>query len=206
MKRIEEQYFFLHPQRGEVLFIAPDQATDARPYLGAELLPGPPLRFLDAQANDPNAEPEPRAITDVLHGPGVIAFHNRLRLRLEEFELVGMRFYPMVLEDAGGNKHNEYWLLNVFEEQPFVDLKKSELLDEEDPDDPEDDGVVVLQFAFDERAMKAVPEDKRLVFRPAHVMNAALVFHERIVNMLHQENATGFRAFRVSEFHEGMQF
>src|SRR5262245_28049430 len=153
MMPFEKQYYFLHPPDvNNVLFIAADEDTTERPYLGAELLPGPPLRFVDAQADDPDADPGPRQITDVLHGAGLIVLHDRLRARLEEFETPGMQFYPMVLVDAEGNEHGDHWLLNVFEEQPFIDFKKSELLDDEDdPDDPEADAILVMKFVFDKK-------------------------------------------------------
>jgi hypothetical protein len=203
--RLEQQYFFLFPSAANSVFLKPDEVTAGRPLLGMELLPGPPLRFVDAVTDFPNAVEGTREITDVLHGPGMVAVRDHLRLRLENFDLPGTQFYPMVLDDAEGCAHGDFWLLHVFEERPFVDMTKSELLEGEDPDDPDDDGVMVLRFALDEREMERVPEEHRLIFRPAHVLNVPLFFHERIIKLLRAEKATGFRAFRVSEYEDGME-
>lgn len=202
-KELERQYYLIYPRLVPgVVLLQPTEATETRADLSGPLPPGKPLEFVNDEQDEPGAKGIKERLGDVLFDPQSFALKNHLREQIEEFEISGLQFYPMVYRDLSGVRHKDYWYANLFIEQPFLDLKRSELMDDDEPD-PE--SIYVLKYAFNEKVMRGVPEEARLIFALSGVMNPGIFVHQRILGILRDSKATGYEAFRVSEFEDGME-
>jgi hypothetical protein len=201
---MEDQYYFLYPEfTPGMVILQPDEATSRRHYLSAALPPGKPLRFLNGFADRVAEAGGLERIDDLLYQSKTFAFRDHLREKIEAFDIADLQFYPMVFTDSKGVDHRDYWFANVYDERPFLDEGKSDLMPGQDTSDED---LIVVRYAFNRLAMSKVAEEQRLIFRLARAGNCGLVFHQRIADILAAENATGYRAFRVSEFTEGEQY
>lgn len=202
----EDQYYLLFPSfTPGVVILSPDEHTASRPYLSRPLVPGKPLRFSNGFA-DRLPSPDAERIDDLLSDATTFGVSERVRERLERFDIEGVQFYPMIFVDARGHDHPGYYYVNVYREQPFLDRSAATVMPgSEDEDDEEDDDILLSTYAFDAEAMAGVSEENRLIFILKGVDNANFIVHQRVLDELVALGATGYRPFRVSEFREGMQ-
>ncbi len=199
----EYEYHLIFPSMElGVVVLQPDEWTSSRPYLTDALIPGKPLRFVNGFA-DSLLSPKSERVEDMLFDGKTYGVRNKVRDLLERYEIAGLQFYPMIFQDTLGTEHLDYFYANLYIEQPFLDRTASRIL-------PTSRGrnaprVFLLKYAFDEAKMRGVPEEARLVFRLEGVRNANFIVHQRILASLVSAGVTGFRAFRVADFTEGMQ-
>jgi hypothetical protein len=204
VNRPELSYHLLFPSSYEpgLVMLSPDQATADRPYLARELLPGPPLRFTNG-FGDRLPGPGHECIDEMLVAALTFGVRDRVRELIEGFAIEGLQFYPMVFVDARGREHPDYWYMNLHGERDFLDLNASQVL--EPPSRP-GDRVYVTRYVLDAPKMETVAEESRLIFRLQGVLNMNFFVHDRILALLEQHGVTGYRAFRVGTFDEGMQY
>ena len=126
-----------------------------------------------------------------------------VRELIEPLAIGGLQFYPMIFTDTSGNRHFDYYYMNFHEHRPFIDFGKSELLE---GTSAEDENILVVRYAFDEDAMRAVEQRDRLMFIAADTLNGGVFAHASVVSKLNEANVSGFRAIPVTEFEEGMQY
>jgi hypothetical protein len=206
-----------------LVMLKPDRETAKRVYLGYPLPPGKPLRFSNG-FSDRLSDPSQERIDDMLSEANSFGVREHVRALVERFDIEGLQFYPMIFTDSRGREHTDYWYMNLYNERSFLDLGASQVRpdvqeedDEEDDedddeedvggdDDEDDNDVMVVKYAFDAKAMADVPEESRLIFQLKGVLNPNFFIHDRILELLNQAKVTGYRAFRVSDFTEGMQF
>jgi hypothetical protein len=206
MSAIETEYFLLFPRYESLGFLLePDEWTSSRPLLSRALPPGRPLRFLNGYADD-LPDPALEVPLDLLFDSVTFAVTDRIRAALEGFEIAGLQFFPAVIVDSLGVEHRDYWYMNVHEQRPWLDRARARMLMPDGVPPGPDDLAYVTRYALDEPAMRAVPEEARLVFMLDGVMTAAFFVHARIVGILDSLGATGFRAFSVASFNHGDQY
>jgi hypothetical protein len=204
MSNFEDSYHLLFPASYEpgLVMLAPDRDTAARPYLSYELPPGKPLRFSNG-FNDRLPSPAQERVDDMLFAARTFGVRERVRELIEDFAIEGLQFYPMIFTDARGHEHTDYWYINLYRERDFLDLNVSQML--EPPSTPSE-RVYVTRFAFDANAMASATDESRLIFQLQGVLNMNFFVHDRILGLLAQANVTGYRAFQVASFTEGMQY
>lgn len=173
-----------------------------RPYEFEVLKPGKPLRFYNAYS-DELSSPNQERIEDILYDGENFGVRDRVRELIEPFDIAHLHFYSIMFVDATGREHTDYWYMQLIEDSPFLDRRASKLM--KGSDTGPDDDLDVLRYAFNGKAMAKVPEESRLVFRVAGASNSNLFVHDRILGLLSQAKVTGYRAYRVSDFREGMQ-
>lgn len=204
MSALASEYYLLFPaslEDGAVVLQA-DDATARRHHLSEKLIPGKPLGFVNGFASTIVEGVEER-IDDMLSAGMSFGVRDCVRELIEPLAIGGLQFYPMIFTDSGGQRHFDYYFMNFYEHRPFIDFGKSELLEGTSEGD---ENILVVRYAFDEEAMRAVEQKDRLMFIAADTLNGGVFAHASVVSKLQKAEVTGFRAIPVSEFEEGMQY
>lgn len=198
------EYSLLFPDfsTGAVV-LTPDAHTSRRHHLTEALVPGKPLKFENGVA-DVLPTPGAERIEDMLSDGVTFGVRDHVRDIIERHEHPGLQVYPMVFTDATGMAHRDYSYLNLYGERDFLDRQRSNFIARAEPDDP-DDADFVLEYKLDVAALGAVPLGERLIFRLKRVMNPNVFVHQSLLEQFEAARITGYRAFRVAEFREGMQ-
>lgn len=201
---LEFEYSLLFPDLSPgAVMLMPDDHTSARRYLTEPLVPGKPLRFTNG-FDDMLPSPDMERVEDMLFDGMTFAVRDKVQEVLERQEHPGLQLYPMIFTDSLDQMHSDYYYLNLYGERDFLDLELSELmppLEDSEPDDP----VMVLRYRFDQAKIASVPKEERLIFRLKDVLNASFMVHHELLSELEAVRASGYRAFRVADFREGMQ-
>ncbi|SEB04699.1 imm11 family protein [Rubrimonas cliftonensis] len=204
MTGIASEYSLLFPSfTPGMVMLAPDRDTSARHYLSHHLAPGRPLRFSNGFADQLETGMQER-LDDMLFDGKTFGVRDRVRELIEPFAIEGLQFHPMIFDAANGGRHDDYWYANLHLERPWLDRNASELMPGRSSD-PSARRVFVLRYRLDETALAATPRESRLIFRLEGVRNANFFVHTELVARLRSARVTGFRAFPVLEFREGMQ-
>ena len=118
---------------------------------------------------------------------------------LEPFNLHGVQLLPARV--TGKDAVYDYWLLHVFNRIACVDRKNSVLSIDDD-----DGGIIdIKKLALDEKVLKEIPEEKRLVFVLAESTSTYL-FHAKIKDAIMKVQPEGVRFIKSSEWGSGTAF
>jgi hypothetical protein len=142
--------------------------------------------------------------TDVMFDGSSFIVNEAVYKELKKLELQNMQLYPAVLVEDEDSWGESYWYLNIWEDLDCWDREKSVYGPIED--DWEEGDTIIDQYSLCSKVLDSIPEEKRLIFRMGGEANNYIFMHEKLVDLFKQNNYSGIRFFKVSEFEEGMQF
>lgn len=206
MSVIDDIYHVAVPANGPgIIYLKPDEETADRNYTNSHQLPGRPLHFLNGFREEMAEDGEKESITDVLFDSDVFMVSERVYHMIADFDIADLQCYPSVYEADDGKLYDYMFL--IFDGtmgQDWLDRDLSDLDEEEDLEEGEK--PFVDRFVLDEKKIRAIPEEQRLMFRMTGVMNPMVFVHQRIVDLFAANAVTGIRFIRVSDYEDGMEF
>ena len=100
--------------------------------------------------------------------------------------------------------HENYVLTNFYEQLDCLDVEESNIEFKR-----ERRGIMkytVEEFRLSSTILDAIPEEQRLIFKIDKVTDAHIMVHQKIKDIMEQENATGCRFFRVDQYTDGDEY
>ena len=124
------------------------------------------------------------------------------------FDFTDMQLYPAVYIDDEGQYHENYWCMN-FWGIDCLDREKSILSrigQRKLQENPHADRLPVKKYALSQEVLNKIPEEKRLVFKIGGDNTGYVFIHQKITDIFREENATGIKLYKVSEYKKGMEY
>ena len=205
MTNYNNEYFIVKPNYDDSQMVIRIHEKSNHRFYGCEhLLPEAPLFF------EPGFQEENKEMgiipnkTDIMFGAGSFIINNTIREEMIKYDFQGIQFYPAVLIDTDGSWDESYWFLNIWQDLDCWDREKS-VYDPIEEDWDEDD-TMIDQYYLNPTVLDKIPEENRLLFKMGGETNKYIFMHKTLVDFLLQNNHTGIRFFKVSEFTDGDQF
>ncbi|WP_233520560.1 imm11 family protein [Flocculibacter collagenilyticus] len=148
------------------------------------------------------------SVTDVLMNGVFPIINTRLRDKIKHIKFKGMQLYPSVYIDDKDQWHEDYWCMNFYETVDCWDKQKSktEKFTEEQMQNPDYlEFADIYKYVLDEKVLDGIPLKDRLIFKMDGGVDYIFI-HQSIANILMEDNPTGIKLVKVSDFEEGMQF
>ncbi len=121
---------------------------------------------------------------------------------LSLYEIRGFQLFPAVIMDDSEKWHEDFYFFNFYEKFDVVDFEKS-IVSNYKPNSKYNE---VIKFTLDADILDSINEEERLIIDLARVEGGALIFHEKIVNLLSRFEIEAFQFFKLSEYELGMEF
>lgn len=201
MSNLENQYYVIFPDSTFVerpIYFDFDRDAGRRraSYNELSIEDGPVHFQLDTFLKTVTSEFNPLSFSL----PNII-IHNSILGELSSEGIYGGRLFPAVYDETEQNKHEGYFLINIFEELDCWDRKKSTY----EPDEGDTD-VSMQSYRLNEDKLLAINESERLIFRMGGVSRPLNFVHEKIIEHFKKNNIQGFKIFKVNEYEFGMEF
>jgi len=206
MTNYNEQYYILFGDTSNgASHLRPSSNTVDRSYTYVKLnLSGGPTFFYNSFAEEDKKAGIKHPILDVMDADGWFLFSNRLYQQMATFEINGMQLFPAVFIDDNKKYHENYFLTNFYEELDCLDVDKSNIRSKRERRNRITYNVKEL-FLSNE-ILDKIPEEQRLMFRIDKVGDGHILVHQKIKDIIEQENATGAKFFRVDQYKAGDEY
>jgi len=200
MNNYNHQYYLCDkPSHETLLELTPTKATGDRPYSYEKLILGQkPLFFKNAFSNDDKTNNKERLLTDVLFDGSSCFVSSSIRKKLERYNTNNFQYYPTVFIDDKDNWHENYWLINLYDEIDCLDRKLSKHIDF--GDEFEDDELAIITYVLNNDVLDTIEESNRLIFKIAGTTTEQIFIHQKLVDVFLESNATGVCFTKVCDF------
>jgi hypothetical protein len=206
MSKYNDQYYlvFRKPVLDKhTLYLAALQKSEDRDYGFEELDPGDePLFFENAFKEKDQKLGVKRHIAAANMNMVYVLVNDELREEMKHFEIDYFQLYPSVIIDDEGEYHENFWLLHVYEKLDCLDFDRC-VIDDYDPEARKHD---VDKYYLSDSALSAIPEERRLIFRPEKAHMGYTFVHQKIVDIFNSQGVDSLRFIKVSDWEMGMQF
>jgi len=194
MHNFENDYYILCPdysQHSARNMIKADRATVKRRLHNRELIAESPPALFDLKEQGADDQ----KISALLFAVPSIVVENNLKVLIDEINIFGGKYFPAVLKDADGRNHENYWLLNIFEDLDCwcrINSQYEQLTSDDTPH--------VIEYKFDHDKLQVIDEKNRLIFKMGGVDLPQVFIHRKIFQILTEFNVTGFKAIKVVDY------
>jgi hypothetical protein len=202
MEGLDDSYYVMSVDgtRENYIFAVGDDETHALKYGTRHLEAGRAMFFHNSDAEDWRRKGIEENIGDIVfHGPDLI-IKKKIRDQLLKYPIQGVQYYPAVYTDIEGNNHFDYFFVNIYEDQDWCYIERSQLdhRGQKRLDRGDEPGVesIVLDF----HKMLLVPEDERLIFSMGNIDMGKPIIHKKVKDIFEQFNLVDTRFFRVDEW------
>jgi len=202
MEGLDDSYYVMSVDgtQEDYIFAAGDAETKALRY-GTEYLPaGRAMFFHNTDAEDLRHEGIKENIGDIIFNGSNFLIKKEIRDKLLKYPIQGVQYYPAVYTDIEGNNHFDYFFVNIYEDQDWCYIERSQLdhRGQKRLDRGDEPGVesIVLDF----HKMLLVPEDERLIFSMGNIDMGKPIIHKKVKDIFEQFNLVDTRFFRVDEW------
>jgi len=205
MTKLEEQYYIIFPdnsfskQSNRVSF---DSNTCQRSPHYKKLISGQKPVFFYSDAEDKSIE-----LTKlVFSGPSII-LHKSLVENINDENIIHGQLYPSVYIDPEGKFHEEYFLINVYEEYDCWCRENSKYrLVRDDDDEDNDIEAHMFKYKFNYNLLSKIEEENRLFFKIGGVDRPRIFIHQKVLDVLLANQVKGFKAYSILEYELGKEF
>lgn len=206
MSELQQEYYI--PFRANTknkLFINTDEKSSRRyyHYRKFNIVDGPMVYLNDYKEENLKLGIK-IPLPDIFLDFGAMIIPKAFMAFLRQFDIHGLQLFPTIYIDDDEKWHENLWLVNFFEGIDCIDKEKSkidydpELWDEGDP-------LIVDDTIFDDSALRAIPEDQRLIFKMSNVDKPHLYCHQRVGEYIREQNYTGIIFVKASDYKKGME-
>ena len=205
MTNYNDEYFIIEPDSEDTQMVINIHEKSSHRFYDSEcLLPGAPLFFEPGfQERNQRLDITPNK-TDIMFDASSFIVNDAIREEMIKYDFQGMQLYPAVFIDTDDSWDESYWYLNIWQDLDCWDREKS-VYDPIEEDWDEDD-TMVDQYFLDAAVLDKIPEENRLLFKMGGETHSYIFMHKTLVKFLQQNEHTGIRFFKVSEFTDGDQF
>ena len=203
---LEDEYYFIGkaPERPELPFLKPDEATVDRNYnFEAAPLGQAPFKFTNAWADKRRKEGVSTIVPPIMFAGNDMVIDDAHRLRLVRHgDIPSLHIYPAIYVDEKGRNHENYWFLTFTDRFDCWDRKTSEF-DQEGP--PIRLGGYefhqVYKYKFDVELMRRTPLERRLLFKLGGTLDGFIVAHASVLTKFFgAPGVNGTEYIRVSDY------
>ncbi len=204
MSKYNDQYYIVDEvYDNNTLYLTALQKTANRNYSYKKMQPGDePLFFENAYKKEDIAAGSKKQIKQSHMNGNFLLVSNDIRGKIKGIQSNGVQLYPAVIIDDDEDFHDNFWLLNVFNKQNYIDFDKSEIKRY----DPKSDSHKVKKYFLSDEALDKVPEENRLIFKPSNTDVGFMFVHQKIVDIFNEFKVGNIKFYKVSEWKKGMQF
>ena len=204
MNKYDEQYYIVTlAYNKETLCLKPLKKTFNRKFSYKKMMLGQePLFFENAYKEDDKKDGVVHTIKNLHMNANFIMVDNKIKNKLEDFEINNFQLYPTVIIADNDKFHEDFWFFNIYNRFSALDLDKSEISNF-DPDDRKHD---VIKGSLSDEILDAIPEENRLIFRDYKWRGGYTIVHQRIVDIFNEQGVTTAKFTKLSEFRFGDQF
>ncbi|WP_199611055.1 imm11 family protein [Flocculibacter collagenilyticus] len=205
----DEYYIILNDYHDQTLYVDALQKSADRRYRYKKLTLGQePLFFENGYKEEAIEKGINLPVTDVLMDGVTPIITTKLRDKIKHIDFKVMQLYPSVYIDDKDKWHENYWCMNFWEEVDYWDKEKSKLSKTSRKRLATNPNAVVIdiyKYVLDVEKLDKVPLAERLIFKIDRGMGYIFI-HQSIADILMEENPTGIKLVKVSDFEEGKQF
>jgi len=201
-----EQYYILFGDTSNgASHLRPLQKTADRSFTYKQLnLSGGPAFFENAFSEEDIKAGIKHPILDVMDAAGWFLFSNRLYQQMATFDIQGMQLFPAVFINDDKKYHEDYFLTNFYEKLDCLDVDKSIIVRKRERRNKITYNVDTISLS--NKVLDAIPEEQRLMFRIDKITDGFVIVHQKIKDIIEQENATGAKFYRIDQYTKGDQF
>jgi len=205
MNNYNEQYYILFNDFSDgPSYLRPLTKTSFRNYEYEKLnLSGGPAFFENAFEEEDKKAGEKHPIYDVMDAAGWYLFSHRIYEKMQTFVINNFQFFPSVFIDDDGHYHENYVLTNFYGKLDCLDVKKSIITSQTEIRRIE---YEVEKIYLSTEILDNIPEEERLIFKIDKVGDAHIMVHQKIKDIMENENATGAKFIRVDQYTEGDEY
>ena len=205
MSKYDQEYYLPFAAMDDnKIFVGMDRKSVRRRRLKKiNIAEGPMFYHNDYREEDKN-KGDKNPIPDIMPVNGQMVIPNDMMRFLRVFETPGIQLFPAVYIDDDDNWHENLSVIHCYKRLDCLDFEKS-LIKNNPRAWKEGDDNKVKQLSLSEAALKAIPEDERLIFQINKVKRRHLYCHQRIVDYIREMKYTGVEFIKVADFEEGMQ-
>jgi hypothetical protein len=145
--------------------------------------------------------PKNPEIADILFLDGDLAVSGKVKSVFENMNIYGVQFFPAQIITNKEKVIEGHYIFHPWNRIAVVDKNNYE----GDPVDEKGRIDSLHKFSLDEKALSAIPLEKRMCFHLAESKTERLI-HQSVYEALVKESVTGFSFFKVSEWDENVMF
>lgn len=201
MSDFTKQYFIIESDASNdsVPFLRADDATSMRNYQTEALPLGAPLVFTNGYRGRNKKERVKDVASDILFEGSDLVVKRSIREKLLELELKNVSLYPAIYIDDDEKWHEDYWYVTFTSKLDCWDRQTSQFLS-----DPVELGgerlYEVLKFELNDKVLKDIPLQDRLLFKMGECMPAHVIAHESVLKVFRGGNLSGVKFVNLSEY------
>ncbi|MEM5529942.1 hypothetical protein WN093_14065 [Gammaproteobacteria bacterium AS21] len=206
MEGLDDSYYIISRDGSKhegVIFAVGDAETHAVKYGTRYLEAGRAMFFRNTHAEDWRRKGIEENVGDIIFHGSHLIIKKKIRDQLLKYPMQGVQYYPAVYTDIDGNNHYDYFFVNIYEDQDWCYIERSQLdhRGQKRLDRGDEPGVesIVLDF----HKMLLVPEDERLIFSMGNIDMGKPIIHKKVKDIFEQFNLVDTRFFRVDEWEDG---
>jgi len=206
MTNYNEQYYILFGDTSNgASHLRPLQKTADRSFTYKQLnLSGGPAFFENAFSEEDTKAGIKHPILDVMDAAGWFLFSNRLYQQMATLEIKGMQLFPAVFINDDKKYYEDYFLTNFYEKLDCLDVDKSIIRSKSESRDNIYYNAKKIYLSTE--VLDKIPEEQRLIFKIDKIRPAYIIVHQKIKDIIEQENATGAKFYRIDQYTKGDQF
>jgi len=125
-----------------------------------------------------------------------------IRDKIKQFYIDYFQLYPSVIIDDEGQYHEDFWFFNIYKELYCLDYDKC-IIDEYEPGVDDHD---IEKYYLSDTILDAIPEEKRLIFRPKNTDMGYTFVHQKIADIFQAHGVDTLNLVKVPEWEAGKQF
>ncbi|WP_199611053.1 imm11 family protein [Flocculibacter collagenilyticus] len=205
MTKFNDEYYIASPCNNDEdqSFISVHKRSEHLRFNRTRLISGAPF-FVEKAFQERDKRLNINCVnTDIMFGCGTLIMNDIVKSKISQFEISGTQLYPSILIDSDNRWHENYWYLNIWER---LDCWSRNMSVYEPAEDGDENGAIVDRYHLDSAVLNDIPEPNRLIFRMGGESFAHTFFHKKIVDIFEENNFTGIRFFKVSEYESGDEF
>jgi len=204
----EQYYILFNDYKNNPSYLRALMKTSVRNFEYEKLhRSGGPAFFENAFDEEDKKVGEKHPINDVMDVAGWYLFSHRIYEKMRDFEIKNMQFFPAVFIDDDGHYHENYVLTNFYDELDCLDIDLSVIKywpeEDEDEDEVEYD---VKKLYLSEKVLDTIAEEQRLMFKITKTIDPYVIVHQKIKDIIDQENATGAMFIRIDQYNSGDEY
>jgi len=203
MKYNDQYYLAFRAYNENALYLKSLKKTYRRNYEYTQMIYGQaPLFFENGYKEKDIKSGRTYTLTNVLFNMNFIIVDDKIKKKLEHFEILNFQLYPAVIIDDDNKYHERYWFFNMYNKFSALDLDKSTIDDFE----PEDRCHSMVKYYLSDEILDSIPEEQRLIFKEDKCSQGITIVHQKIVDIFNSEGTTAVNFIRVSDYEEGKEF
>lgn len=201
MSNCIEQYFIIQADimDDRVPLLRADDTTSMRDYQTEALPLGAPLVFTNGYRDRNKKARRKDSVSDILFEGSNIVVKGSIREKLLDLSLKNVSLYPATYIDDSEKWHEDYWYVTFTSKLDCWDRKASQVIGQ-----PVELGGErlheVLKFELDQKVLKDIPLQDRLLFKMGECMPDHAVAHESILKLFGGGRLDGVKFVKLSEY------